>query len=226
MPDQAERWTIKRQIPLTTGLLLFVATSVGVVYLSLTLHPGEESLAYATWALAFFTLVLAVGIPITIWIASKEREESSKRFLAQEQDRFYATLDSIYLDIQKMIIQHPHLAHPERKRSPDQETQYRAFAFIVWNFIESIYDYTQGADSSDPKRKQLTLLRETWHCIIQHEGALHAEWFAKPENHHKFKERFRKDMQRDLAKWMPPQRHPAEPSPAGHSVGSGVPLAE
>ena len=210
--------------------LLFVAATVGIIYFARTIDVPEASLAYATWALTFITLVLAVGIPITIWLTSKENEESNKRFLAQEQDRFYAQLDSIYLDIQKMIIEHPHLADPGRARGPDEEIRYQAFAFVVWNFIESIYDYTGEGDAAAAGRTQNTLLKETWECIIRHEGTLHAEWFNDLDNQHKFKERFRVHMAWQIAEWVPFEptavkaRPGAEPALVRAEPGDGGPV--
>jgi hypothetical protein len=157
--------------------------------------------AYATWALALFTLVLAIGIPLTIRASTREREESSQRFLEQEQDSFYAQLDSTYLQIQKLIIEHPHLGDPEKlledpAAPPQQLVQYDAFAFIVWNFIESIYDFTR--ESGDVRSEMLS---NTWACILEYEGTRHAVWFARPENQRKFKRSFRDYIATKLVKW-------------------------
>jgi hypothetical protein len=185
---------------------VFVVSTLAIIVAAAIVHPADISTADATWVLAFFTLVLAVGIPITIWEAGREGEESRQRFLAQEQDRFYAQLDGIYLDIQKMIIEHPHLANPDRSRNPDEEIQYEAFAFIVWNFLESICDYTGETEPSEAQSGEGALLRETWHCIVRHEGTLHAKWFLDPKNEHKFKPKFRKYIKREMTEWA--RSHP------------------
>ncbi len=82
----------------------------------------------------------------------------------------------MYLEIQKLVIEHPHLGDPAALSSdaanPEHVTQYDAFAFVVWNFIESIYDFT--GNSEDPR------LTETWQCIIDHEGERHVRWFVQP----------------------------------------------
>lgn len=176
-------------------------------------HPPQDSTAFATWALAILTLVLAFGVPITIWLASKENKIASDCFLVQQknhfnaqqnhfnaqQNHFYAQLDNIYMDIQKIIIEHPHLANPNGSRTPDKEVQYQAFAFIVWNFIESIYDYTGALKPSDSRSEQENQLLETWGCILRYEGTLHSTWFLKPENKKKFKAKFYDYMKGQLA---------------------------
>ena len=186
-----------------TGMLgiACVAVALGAAfgYWAWTLRQADEkSVAHATWVLAALTGVLAVGVPLAIRGATEE----SKQFYEQERVRFYAQLDSIYLEIQKLIIQYPFLGNPNAPRDGDQEIQYRAFAFIVWNFIESIHDYTnEEMDLAKHDRKEDSLVHATWECIMKHEGMLHAEWFANKENEGKFKHAFRKNMMRDLTAW-------------------------
>jgi hypothetical protein len=130
----------------------------------------DRVLAIANVVIALGTIVLAFGIPYTIREASR-----------QERDTFYATLDRTYFDIQKLQIDYPHLGLSDRDtKTPEQITQYNAFAFIVWNFIETIYDYS----------KEEKPLATTWKCILQYEAQKHAAWFLNPENHPKFKPEF------------------------------------
>ena len=91
-------------------------------------------LALANVVLAIGTIVLAVGIPYAIRSASKE-----------EKDSFYATLDDAYFELKKLVIEHPHLASPDpAAKTPDQIVQYDAYALMVWNFIETICDYSRN----------------------------------------------------------------------------------
>jgi hypothetical protein len=124
--------------------------------------------AIATCVLTLATIGLAIGVP---WSLHTARTDA--------RNRFYSELDKIYLDIQKLIIQMPYLSNP-RSISADQAAQYDAFAFITWNFIESIYDYSQQDES----------LLDTWKCVFLYEAKLHREWFDKAENRPKFKELF------------------------------------
>jgi hypothetical protein len=126
----------------------------------------------ANYVIALGTIVLAIGLPLTLKHSGRE-----------ERDTFYATLDRTYFEIQKLVIDHPHLSQPDPVgKTREQLIQYDAFAFIVWNFVEAIYDY-----SRDEK-----LLAETWECILRYEASVHGAWFKKPENQLKFKERFRR----------------------------------
>jgi hypothetical protein len=125
--------------------------------------------SFATCALALGTAVLAIGVPWSLW-----------RSRVEARHRSYLELDRIYLDIQKLVIQMPYLTNPESLQTPQQLLQYDAFAFVTWNFIESIYDY-----SVENKR-----VLDTWKCIYLYESTRHREWFNKLENRPKFKTSF------------------------------------
>ncbi len=134
------------------------------------MNSHDEVLAIANIFIAIGTMILAFGVPYAIRDAGR-----------QQRDSFYATMDRAYFDIQKLVIDNPHLAQSDVEgKSPVQVIQYDAFAFIVWNFIESIYDYS----------KEEKALGETWECILNYESAKHAEWFRRPENRPKFKKSF------------------------------------
>lgn len=129
--------------------------------------------AVANMFIALGTIVLAAGIPL------------SMRFTRLEQrNTYYATLDRTYFDIQRAIIDNPHLARPALDgKTPEQVVQYDAFAFMTWNFVETIYDY--AIDGDDPQ------LRKTWECVVMYEAKLHGAWFKELRNQPKFKKSFR-----------------------------------
>jgi protein-tyrosine-phosphatase len=52
----------------------------------------------------------------------------------------YAELDRMYLDILRIAIDKPHLRISGANRTKDQEAEYDAYAYMVWNFLESIHD--------------------------------------------------------------------------------------
>jgi hypothetical protein len=134
---------------------------------------NAEILAVANFFIAFGTIVLAAGIPWSIGLSRRD-----------ERNRFYATLDQTYFEIQKMVVDQPHLCQTNlASKTTDQILQYDAFAFMSWNFIESIYDYAiMGEDEN---------LRKTWECILHYEAKLHRTWFMEPRNAVKFKRDFR-----------------------------------
>jgi hypothetical protein len=125
--------------------------------------------AVATCVLTLFTGLIAYGVPRSI---RSSRDDA--------RNRFYAQLDGIYMRIQELVIQTPHLAGAADDRTPEQAIQYDAYAYIVWNFVESIFDYS---------REDRSLL-VTWKCIFVYESQRHRAWFDRPENRTKFKPLF------------------------------------
>ena len=99
--------------------------------------------------------------------------------------RHYTELDRLYFDIVALRIAHIHLSCPPRVDLPDrakmtrEQLQFDAYALLIWNFIETIYDRCKEAD-----------LLETWKPILDAEGDLHAKWFSL--NLKKFKPKFRR----------------------------------
>ena len=107
------------------------------------------------------------------------------------RDAYYAEIDRVYFELLKIGLERPELLTyptlptlPTSPTSPDpaKASQYGAYAFMVWNFVETIFDRCQGWS----KRR----LRETWYPIIAAENALHRGWFELPENRRRFKQRF------------------------------------
>jgi hypothetical protein len=98
------------------------------------------------------------------------------------RDAYYAELDRVYFELLKIGLERPGLLTYPASPDPATATEYGAYAFMVWNFIETIFDRCQGWS----KRR----LRETWYPIIAAENALHRKWFDLPENRRRFKQRF------------------------------------
>jgi hypothetical protein len=106
-------------------------------------------------------------------------------FTTTLRDAYYAELDRVYFELLKIGLERPELlSFSTSPPSPDPAAarQYGAYAFMVWNFVETIFDRCQGRS----KRR----LRETWYPIIAAETALHRAWFDQPENRRRFKQRF------------------------------------
>jgi hypothetical protein len=119
------------------------------------------------------TLLSATAIFLYIVLWYKDKDHDS-----------YDTFDTLYLDILKTAIEYPDLRNPEYiqgyKSLPSTERiRYEAYAFIVWNFCETIYD------------KSSEELLRTWIGVLVTENRLHSEWFAAPENSHIFKDEFK-----------------------------------
>ena len=100
------------------------------------------------------------------------------------RDSYYAELDRVYFDLLQIGLEHPDLLDFPASPDPSNARRYDAYAFMVWNFVETVYDRCQGWW----KRR----LRETWYPVIAAENARHRAWFDRPENRLKFKEPFRR----------------------------------
>jgi hypothetical protein len=103
-------------------------------------------------------------------------------FTTTLRDAYYAEIDRVYFELLKIGLEKPELLAYPASPDPANASQYAAYAFMVWNFVETIFDRTQGWS----RRR----LRETWYPIIASENALHRGWFEVPENRRRFKLRF------------------------------------
>jgi hypothetical protein len=117
----------------------------------------------------------ALGIVFTLFY-------SVWSFRTTLRDSYYAELDRVYFELLKLGLEHPELLDFPTKPDPTKVREYDAYAFMVWNFVETVYDRCQGWT----KRR----LRETWYPVIAAENDRHRDWFDRPENRHKFKEPF------------------------------------
>lgn len=97
----------------------------------------------------------------------------------------YTVFDQTYLEILKLGLERPWLRDPaytsKYKEAADlnERGRYETYAFICWNFCETIVD--KGDEE----------LMKTWGCVIDTENELHRAWFEQPENAGKFKDEFR-----------------------------------
>jgi len=97
----------------------------------------------------------------------------------------YDVFDATYMELLKIAMDNPSFRNPEMTQdyetafSGDQKIRYELYAFMCWNFCETIFD------------KQDKELMKTWSVIIESESKLHLVWFANPENNNKFKRSFK-----------------------------------
>lgn len=134
----------------------------------------------------------AVGIVLTLFY-------SIWSFRTTLRDSYYAELDRVYFDLLTLGLEHPELLDYATSPDPGKAREYDAYAFMVWNFVETVYDRCQGWT----KRR----LRETWYPVIAAENARHRAWFNLPENRVKFKEPFRRFIDTNYP--MPPAVRPS-----------------
>jgi hypothetical protein len=124
------------------------------------------------------TILAAVAILLYIILWYKDKSSNS-----------YDNFDATYLDILKTGMENPSFRNSIltndylNKFSGDEKIKYEIYAFISWNFCETIIDKGDAE------------LMKTWLVVIETENSLHRKWFDNPENSTKFKESFRKHIQ-------------------------------
>jgi hypothetical protein len=121
------------------------------------------------------TALGSIGIVLTLFY-------SAWSFKTTLREGYYAELDRVYFELLKIGLERPYLRASLPPADPAKASEYEAYAFMVWNFLETVVDRCNTP--SNPS------LRETWYPVVATESALHRAWFDVPENRRKFKERF------------------------------------
>jgi hypothetical protein len=121
------------------------------------------------------TATILAATAIFVYILFWYREKSNNS---------YDVFDATYLDLLKTAMEYPSFRNPsltsnyEQSFSGDDKIRYELYAFMTYNFCETIFD------------KRDKQLMKTWSVIIETESALHQQWFRKVENRAKFKNSF------------------------------------
>lgn len=129
------------------------------------------------------TATILAGIAILLYIIMWHKDKSVNS---------YDTFDATYLDILKTGMENPSFRNPILTNnylnsfSENEKIKYEIYAFISWNFCETIFD--KGDNE----------LMKTWSVVIDVENSLHRKWFDNPDNTNKFKESFRLNIQNNL----------------------------
>lgn len=99
----------------------------------------------------------------------------------------YEDLDTRYKEILEMAMADQDLRDSKKTKNYRDAFdkigklgKYNIYAYIVWNFCETISDRTK--DDLDSKA--------TWYPSIKAEKELHGDWFKEKENQSKFKDKF------------------------------------
>lgn len=147
--------------------------------------------ALSTWTKVqvIAEIVVAIGVMFTLFY-------SMWSFTRALRDGYYAELDRVYFELLKLALERPYLLDPTALSDPSQQREYDAYAFMVWNFVETVFDRCRGWGKKT--------LRETWYPVIGAENALHRQWFDLPANRSKFK--------KDFCSFIE-NRYPLKPSP-------------
>jgi hypothetical protein len=118
-----------------------------------------------------------------------------------DAEKSYADVDSLYLEVLKLGLSNPDLREKDKAKVYEtafkgvDSSRYDAYAYIVWNLCETIYDRC----TSDGN------LWATWRPVIKYENELHRAWLKN--NLDRFKKAFRDYMDAEF-----PERQPAPTS--------------
>jgi hypothetical protein len=140
-------------------------------------------------------VVGALGV-LGAWVWSRRFSRAFQKVTHIHAASLYSELDRIYLDLLKLALELPHLRTPQpianrdeialqfdydpypgdpidtqeqRSAKARKISQYDAYAFMVWNFIETIHDRCQDYPE----------LLGTWATVVAAENRLHRGWFLK-----------------------------------------------
>lgn len=92
----------------------------------------------------------------------------------------YGEIDRMYFDILKEAMAKPYFAKSDIPKDELQQQEYEIYAFIMWNFLEAIYDRCERDRD----------LQKTWYPILELESDAHKPWLDKDGNRKKFKNEF------------------------------------
>lgn len=132
-------------------------------------------------------LLALIAFAVPLWHATV-------RFIRQIRSSHYSELDRIYMDILKMSIDRQYLRNEKQielfvayLKAPEQKPPFRdkefikkakeydVYAFIVFNFLETIHDRCD--ENRYLYRFPDKRLLNTWRGIIGEEYRLHHKWF-------------------------------------------------
>lgn len=119
----------------------------------------------------------------------------------------YGELDKTYFDLLNMAVERPYLRFPDEITDHEHRQAYEVYAFMVWNFLETIHD----------RMKDHAGLAETWLPVLETEAELHRAWFEHPDNRPKFKASFFDYIEKTL---------PKKPKPAAAPKAEAAPKTE
>lgn len=160
-------------IPLAGWQPLITTLVVLLFFLVLLLLPavfglleiGTKSPDYGD-VVAICSLLLTIGIGVYSLIPNL------RSIAAATRSTNYSQLDTMYQQILSLAVERPHLrvhAGSRARSDPAEKSEYDSYAFIVWNFVETVRDRCEDDQA----------LRETWGPVIAVEHALHRDWFIR-----------------------------------------------
>ncbi|HYS20412.1 MAG TPA: hypothetical protein VEO73_04930, partial [Gemmatimonadales bacterium] len=101
------------------------------------LPDGPDVMTVWTKAQVIAEVAGGIGIVFTLFY-------SVWSFRTTLRDSYYAELDRVYFDLLRIGMEHPDLLDFPTAPEPSKAREYDAYAFMVWNFVETVFDRCQG----------------------------------------------------------------------------------
>lgn len=81
------------------------------------------------------------GAILALYLNQTQLEATLDEFRESNYLIHYAELDRLYFDLLKLALEHPHLRNPASIGNDAlRQQQYDTYAYMVWNFIETVID--------------------------------------------------------------------------------------
>lgn len=206
-----------RRLLLLTAFLLIIVAAIAW-YSSVTQELKLPGLSVATaWFedkdLKFLNVLVGglalAGAVFTIYIGQTDLEQALDDLKETKYLTHYGELDRMYFDLLAMSVDRPYLRSPAL-RTEENAGEYAAYAYMAWNFIETIadrlfkheieairkVDEAGGLDrgiedvmarlarslESARRERPLDYLSETWLPTLRQEMRLHRDWWAQSDS--------------------------------------------
>ena len=117
---------------------------------------------------------------VALWGIWHERHLQQKTLENIERERrlaHYSMIDGCYQKLLELRLEDCSLGSPTSCENESKKEKYSVYAFMVWNFIETILDLTVDDE----------VLRRTWYPIVLYEAKQHSKWMSDPANQQRFK---------------------------------------
>jgi hypothetical protein len=145
---------------------------------------------FNTYSQGIFLLIVSGWAVFTSWLTWKISTE--------RQD--YSDLDNMYQDFLSKAVDDPKLRNPieierylQMEQNKDEHIRYGVYAYMAFDFCESVFDYTRGKKNSKN--------RQAWMPAVVAETWLHWKWFFDPDNFAEFDDETRIDILGTIAKY-------------------------
>lgn len=163
---------------------------------------------------ALFAGLAFAGVISTLRMQERQLRKTIDDFEESNRNLHYGELDRLYFDLLKIALDKPHLRRGTRfPETDDRRREQDIYAYMVWNFIETIHDRVNNA--SDKEGEQLLA---TWGRTELHEMALHHRWWRTSPVDDMFKPAFVSYVSRRLTEIGTKRNRSRDPQPGTDSM--------